>query len=382
MDGPLRPAGRAAAARARRRAPRVDRVLVVDCPEDEQVASRHGAERPCGRRGARDHGDAALRAPSGSRRPTTSSTTAAPRRRSRRRSRHSTGAIATGRASAIMARDAEQSRAPATRLEAECRIDMTPRAARSVIRYEHPLNERIRTLMRLEDLFARVSYFAAQDARARSSRGARLRCSRSPTSPRAPISRPTSLQELERQKQLLAPLRAQSARSSTQRARSRCWPTSTRVERAAARADGQGRRAPARQRMADDDQAAHGDSRRRLRVRPARRTTTGCTASRRARQNDLDGWIEPFVPIYDGARDRPAAAARQRPRQPADGLPRRVPADADDDEGRAAPAAHRCRATCPACPRSARTSTRSTSASSASPAWTAARCTTTTSSSS
>jgi cell division protein ZapD len=33
-----------------------------------------------------------------------------------------------------------------------------------VIRYEHPLNERVRTLMRLEDLFARVGYFAAQDA--------------------------------------------------------------------------------------------------------------------------------------------------------------------------------------------------------------------------
>ena len=33
-----------------------------------------------------------------------------------------------------------------------------------MIRYEHPLNERVRTLMRLEDLFARTSYFAAQDA--------------------------------------------------------------------------------------------------------------------------------------------------------------------------------------------------------------------------
>ncbi len=33
-----------------------------------------------------------------------------------------------------------------------------------MIRYEHPLNERVRTLMRLEDLFARAGYFAAQDA--------------------------------------------------------------------------------------------------------------------------------------------------------------------------------------------------------------------------
>ena len=42
----------------------------------------------------------------------------------------------------------------------------------TVIRYEHPLNERIRTLMRLEDLFARAQYFAAQDGRARPSRRA------------------------------------------------------------------------------------------------------------------------------------------------------------------------------------------------------------------
>ena len=32
-----------------------------------------------------------------------------------------------------------------------------------MIRYEHPLNERIRTLMRLEDLFARASHFASRD---------------------------------------------------------------------------------------------------------------------------------------------------------------------------------------------------------------------------
>ena len=32
----------------------------------------------------------------------------------------------------------------------------------SVIRYEHPLNERIRTLMRLEDLYHRAQFFAAQ----------------------------------------------------------------------------------------------------------------------------------------------------------------------------------------------------------------------------
>src|SRR2546426_395448 len=34
----------------------------------------------------------------------------------------------------------------------------------TVIRYEHPLNERIRTLMRLEDLYQRVQFFASHSA--------------------------------------------------------------------------------------------------------------------------------------------------------------------------------------------------------------------------
>jgi len=33
----------------------------------------------------------------------------------------------------------------------------------SVIRYEHPLNERVRTLLRLEDLFDKVAFFSAQE---------------------------------------------------------------------------------------------------------------------------------------------------------------------------------------------------------------------------
>ncbi len=100
------------------------------------------------------------------------------------------------------------------------------------------------------------------------------------------------------------------------------------------------------------------------------------------RRRDLAGWIEPFEPIRAGLGDRAAPAARERPHQPAHRVSRRVPADADDDEGRAAPAAHARSATCRACPRSAPTSTRSTSASSACPAWTAATSSTRTSSSS
>ncbi|MGH8685523.1 MAG: cell division protein ZapD, partial [Nitrosospira sp.] len=32
-----------------------------------------------------------------------------------------------------------------------------------MICYEHPLNERIRTLLRLEDLFDKIAFFSARD---------------------------------------------------------------------------------------------------------------------------------------------------------------------------------------------------------------------------
>src|SRR2546426_12101211 len=38
------------------------------------------------------------------------------------------------------------------------------RPAMDVIRYEHPLNERIRTLMRLEDLYGRALFFTGETA--------------------------------------------------------------------------------------------------------------------------------------------------------------------------------------------------------------------------
>ena len=239
------------------------------------------------------------------------------------------------------------------------------RSPRHVIRYEHPLNERIRTLMRLEDLYRRAQFFAGAGRRARPSRGARSRCSRSPTSRRAPTSRPTSCRSSSGRSSCSR--RCAAIRRSSRACSSALLADIDDVERAAARADRQGRRAPARQRMADGDQAAHGDSRRRLRVRPAGLSLLAAPATPAARRTTSHGWIEPFAADPRRARDHPAAPARQRPREPADRVPRRVPADADDDEGRAAPAPHASRATCPACPRSAPTSTRSTSASSASP---------------
>jgi cell division protein ZapD len=75
-----------------------------------------------------------------------------------------------------------------------------------VIRYEHPLNERVRTLMRLEDLFARVSFFAAQDAPADHHSALLALFEITDVAARADL-KTDILQELERQKQVLAPLK-------------------------------------------------------------------------------------------------------------------------------------------------------------------------------
>jgi cell division protein ZapD len=76
-----------------------------------------------------------------------------------------------------------------------------------VIRYEHPLNERIRTLMRLEDLFARVRHFAAQEAAVDHHAALAALFEITDVAARADL-KTDLLQELERQKQVLAPLRA------------------------------------------------------------------------------------------------------------------------------------------------------------------------------
>jgi cell division protein ZapD len=75
-----------------------------------------------------------------------------------------------------------------------------------VIRYEHPLNERVRTLMRLEDLFSRVRFFAAQDAAPEHHAALLSLFDISDVAARADLKTDV-LQELERQKQLLGPLK-------------------------------------------------------------------------------------------------------------------------------------------------------------------------------
>jgi cell division protein ZapD len=75
-----------------------------------------------------------------------------------------------------------------------------------VIRYEHPLNERIRTLMRLEDLFTRVRHFASHAAAVDHHAALIALFEITDVAARADL-KTDLLQELERQKQLLAPLR-------------------------------------------------------------------------------------------------------------------------------------------------------------------------------
>ena len=75
-----------------------------------------------------------------------------------------------------------------------------------MIRYEHPLNERVRTLMRLEDLFGRVGYFAGHDAAPDHHAALLALFEIADVAARADL-KTDLLQELERQKQMLGPLK-------------------------------------------------------------------------------------------------------------------------------------------------------------------------------
>ena len=79
-----------------------------------------------------------------------------------------------------------------------------------MIRYEHPLNERVRTLMRLEDLYRRVEYFSARGAEEDHHAALLSLFEITDVAARADL-KTDILQELERQKQLLAPLRSNPA---------------------------------------------------------------------------------------------------------------------------------------------------------------------------
>jgi cell division protein ZapD len=81
-----------------------------------------------------------------------------------------------------------------------------PPSAAFVIRYEHPLNERIRTLMRLEDLYARARFFAERTSAHDHHAALTALFEITDVAARADL-KTDILQELERQKQLLGPLR-------------------------------------------------------------------------------------------------------------------------------------------------------------------------------
>ena len=83
---------------------------------------------------------------------------------------------------------------------------MSSAAASSLIRYEHPLNERIRTLMRLEVLYQRVVHYAQRTSASDHHVALLALFEITDVAARADL-KTDLLQELERQKQVLAPLR-------------------------------------------------------------------------------------------------------------------------------------------------------------------------------
>jgi len=92
-----------------------------------------------------------------------------------------------------------------------------PSGAASVITYEYPLNERIRTLLRLEDLFERSRHFIARTDPHDHHMALLTLFEIMEVSSRADL-KSDLLQELERQKQVLL-----SFREATQRSRKRRW---------------------------------------------------------------------------------------------------------------------------------------------------------------
>jgi len=166
----------------------------------------------------------------------------------------------------------------------------------SVIRYEHPLNERIRTLMRLEDLYHRAQFFAAQsDAPAHHAALAVL-FEITDVAARADL-KTDLLQELERQKQLLAPLRSNPAIEARV-----LEPLLADIDRASAALLAQTGKAGVhlrdnewlmtiKQRTAIPGGVCEFDL-------PAYHYWLNADPA--ARQNDLKAWLEPFLPIPDG----------------------------------------------------------------------------------
>jgi cell division protein ZapD len=172
----------------------------------------------------------------------------------------------------------------------------TPAIEPTVIRYEHPLNERIRTLMRLEDLYQRAQYFAAQ-THAHDHHAALVALFEiTDVAARADL-KTDILQELERQKQLLTPLRSNPAIEPKV-----LEPLLAEIDRVGTELLAQAGKVGGhlrdnewlmmiKQRAAIPGGVSEFDL-------PAYHYWLNSPAP--ARQRDLLGWIEPFLPIYNG----------------------------------------------------------------------------------
>jgi cell division protein ZapD len=165
-----------------------------------------------------------------------------------------------------------------------------------VIRYEHPLNERIRTLMRLEDLYHRAQFFAARAEAPDHHAALQALFEITDVAARADL-KTDILQELERQKQLLAPLRNNPAIETRV-----LEPLLAEIDKASGALLGQTGKAGAhlrenewlmtiKQRTAIPGGVCEFDL-------PAYHYWLNADSG--ARQNDLRAWIAPFLPIHDG----------------------------------------------------------------------------------
>jgi cell division protein ZapD len=165
------------------------------------------------------------------------------------------------------------------------------------IRYEHPLNERIRTLMRLEDLFARVRHFVRQEAPQEHHAALAALFEITDVAARADL-KSELVQELERQKQVLGPLRGNPGIDERELER-----LLADVDAVASQLLGQQGKAGThlrdnewlmaiKQRIGIPGGVCEFDL-------PAYHYWLNRPAE--ARRRDLDAWVEPFVPIEAGA---------------------------------------------------------------------------------
>ena len=166
-----------------------------------------------------------------------------------------------------------------------------------MIRYEHPLNERIRTLMRLEDLFARVGYFATRGEGPDHHAALLALFEITDVAARADL-KADLVQELERQKQVLAPLR-----SNPQIDQEMLVKLLGEIEQVGANLLAQAGKAGTHLRenewlMAIKQRAAIPGGVCEFDLPAYHHWLNKAPAERR---EDLSGWIEPFAPIRTGA---------------------------------------------------------------------------------